>query len=308
MKILTITLNPAFDVHCMIDNLQLHRENYVTDSVKHAGGKGINISRALSGFGVENTALCVVGHLDGDEFLKALSRDSISYKSVVTEGKIRENITLHSNGKETRISFEGFTLTKDCTQKIYEMIEKEKCDDLLVTFTGRLCKGITNEDAVEFLLKIKGLGARLIVDCNSFTREELFEIRPFLIKPNEQEISQLLGYEIKTEAEALDAARILREGGVENAIVSLGSRGLVFCGGCGELKIDVPKITPLSTIGAGDSMIAGFVAGLSMGREMPDTLRLAAAFGTAACLEEGTNPPTKENIICIEKEIVVNGV
>lgn len=305
MKILTITLNPAFDVHCVIDNLQLHKENYVSSCVKHAGGKGINISRALSRYGVENTALCVIGTSGGDEFSSLLSRDSINCQAVVTEGRIRENITLHSQGKETRISFEGFSLTKECVQKIYKMIEEEKCDDLLVTFTGRLCKGMTNDEAVEFLAKIKGLGAKLIVDCNSFICDELLKIKPFLIKPNEQEISLLLGREIKTENEALDAARSLRDGGVDNVIVSLGSQGMVFCGDCGESRIKVPNITPISTIGAGDSLIAGFIAALSAGRSMPDALKLAAAFGTAACLEEGTNPPAKENIIRVEKDIFI---
>jgi len=306
LKIITITLNPAFDIHCKVENLQLYKENYVSSYMKHAGGKGINISRALTHFGVDNTALCVVGTSGGEEFLKALDADSMKYNYVVTDGRIRENITLHSDSKETRISFEGFELNKECIEKIYAMIEKEKNDNLFVTFTGRLSKGITNKEAVELLSKIKMLGAKIIVDCNSLTRDELLEIKPFLIKPNEQEVSQLSGCEIKAADEAINVARRLQNGGVENVIISLGSQGMVFCGACGEYKISVPDITPISTIGAGDSTIAGFIAGLAMGKSMHDTLKLAAAFGTAACFEGGTNPPSIERINHVEKEIEIS--
>lgn len=305
MKILTITLNPAFDMHCNVDNLQLYKENYVTSFIKHAGGKGINISRALTGFGVENTAVCVLGNSGGQEFMRLLQEDSICCKHIMTEGRIRENITIHSCDKETRISFEGFEISKDIIDDLYETVKGEKCDDFVVTFTGRLCKGISNAEAVEFLKKVKSLGAKLIVDCNSFTIEELAEISPYLIKPNEQEISQLLGCEVKTDDEAFVAAQRLCNLGIEKVIVSLGSKGFVFCSKNSKLRIKVPEIVPVSTIGAGDSLIAGFIAGISGGKNMTDTVKLAAAFGTAACLAEGTNPPRENDILNVEKEVIV---
>ncbi len=308
MKVLTITLNPAFDMHCNIENLQLYKENYVTSFMKHAGGKGINISRALTGFGVENTAVCVLGDSGGQEFLRLLQEDAICCKHIMTEGRIRENITIHSCGRETRISFEGFEINKKIFDDLYEIVKGHQCDDFVVTFTGRLCKGISNTEAGDFLKKIKTLGAKLIVDCNSFTIEELTEISPYLIKPNEQEISQLLGCEVKTEDEAFAAARRLCNSCIENVIVSLGSKGFVFCSKNSKLRIKVPEIVPVSTIGAGDSLIAGFIAGISGGRNMADALKLAASFGTAACLTEGTNPPCKSDILAVEKEVIVEEI
>lgn len=305
MKILTITLNPAFDMHCNIEKLQLYKENYVTSFVKHAGGKGINVSRALTGFDVENIAVCILGDSGGQEFLRLLQEDSIHCNHIMTEGRIRENITIHSCDKETRISFEGFEINKVIIDDLYEMVKSQQCDDFVVTFTGRLCKGISNAEAVEFLKKIKSLGAKLIVDCNSFTIEEITEISPYLIKPNEQEISQLLGYEVEKEDEAFVAAQKLCNLGIENVIVSLGSKGSVFCSQNSKLRIKVPEIVPVSTIGAGDSLIAGFVAGISSSRDITDTLKLAAAFGTAACLTQGTNPPRKSDIFDIKEKIMI---
>ncbi len=308
MKIVTITLNPAFDVHCNIDNLQLYKENYASSVVKHAGGKGINISRALCRFGVNNTALCVVGLSGGEEFLNSVRNDGISCKSVTAHGRIRENITIHSPSGETRISFEGFKLSNEITDKLYAMLEKEYESDTLVTFTGRLCEGITRDDAVKLLLRIKGMGAKVIVDCNSFAKEDLLQMKPYLIKPNEQEISQLLGVEIANETDALNAAKCFYEQGVENVIISLGARGFVFCGEDGGYIVNVPKIVPVSTIGAGDSLIAGFIAGMSAGSDIESTLKLAAAFGTATCLAEGTNPPEKDVVSSVKDKIKITEV
>lgn len=306
MKIITITLNPAFDVHCNIENMQLYKENYVSSFVKHAGGKGINISRALTSFGVENTALCVLGKSGAEEFLTGVKNESVACIPIMADGRIRENITIHSSGKETRISFEGFSIDKEILDSVYKTIETEKCDDLLITFTGRLCKGITTRAAIEMLKRIKSLGAKLIVDCNSFRLEDLAELKPFLIKPNEQEISDLMGYDIKTVDDAVAAVSKLNGHCAENIIVSLGDKGFVYGGMNGIFNITVPQISPVSTIGAGDSLIAGFVAGMSMKADTDETLKLAASFGTAACMTEGTTPPDKADIVNLKNEIEIN--
>lgn len=308
MKIITITLNPAFDVHCNIDNLQLYKENYASAVVRHAGGKGVNISRALCRFGVDNTALCVVGESGGEEFLNSLRNDGIICKYVTESGRIRENITIHSLSGETRISFEGFKLSEGTANKLYTMIEQEYEPDTIVTFAGRLCDGITRSDAVQFLLSIKRMGVKVMVDCNSFTKEDLLQIKPFLIKPNEQEIGQLLGVEISNEADALNAAKSFYDKGIENVIISLGARGFVFYGENGGYIVNVPVIEPVSTIGAGDSLIAGFVVGVSFGSDVENTLKSAAAFGTAACLAEGTNPPEKDVVSSIKDKICVHKI
>ncbi len=308
MKIITITLNPAFDVHYKIDNLELNKENYVSSVIKNAGGKGINISRALINYGVENTALMVLGTVGGDEFLKHLSDDNVLASPIFLEGRIRENITLHTNSGETRISSEGFSADKSILNKLYKMIEGEKTPDMIVTFTGRLPVGIENNDAIEFLLNIKGLGARLIVDCNSFTIEELIKIKPYLIKPNEQEISQLLGRKVETCEDALIYAKKLYEEGIKNVIISLGSHGFCYWGSDGGFSIQVPEILSISTIGAGDSLIAGFIAGMKIHNDIKDALKLAASFGTAACLTEGTNPPDKDVIGDIKDKIIIKEI
>lgn len=305
MKIITITLNPAFDVHYEVENFSLNKENYALNCIRQAGGKGINISGALGNFNIKNTSFCVVGKASENDFFKLLKNDNVSYVPIVVEGSIRENITIHSNGKETRLSSEGFKTDLKILNEISATLAAENLDHAIVTFTGRLPKGISTEVAVEFLIRVKEMGAKIIVDCNSFTFEDLIKIKPFLIKPNEQEISQLFNEKINSKSEAISAGKQLYKAGIKNVIVSLGADGFIYIGADGVFTVDSPKITPLSTIGAGDSLIAGFIAGFSMDKKLEDTLKLAASFGSAACLTKGTIPPEKDVILNLINKVKI---
>lgn len=294
MKIITLTLNPAFDVHCEIENLQLHQENYGTRVSRQAGGKGINVSRALHSYGIKNTAITVVGTENGEEFTKGLEKDGISYLTVPTQGRIRENLTVHSKDMpETRISFEGFCADESVLHQIMERMSFD--EKTIVTFTGRIPAGLSKEAVISFLHEVRKRGARLVIDCNSFSLEELIALKPMMIKPNQQEISHLAGREMEPER-TRDIAEHLTQKGIDHALVSFGEKGMVYHGVKGHYQIFVPEISVVSTVGAGDSTVAGFLAGLTKELPFPDVLRLSAAFGTAACKTSGTNPPVKEEI------------
>ncbi len=300
MKIITLTLNPAFDVHCVLDNLQLYQENYGTHLSRQAAGKGINLSRALTSYGIENTAITVVGAENGDEFKKRLECDGISYLSVTAQGRIRENLTVHSSyTPETRISFEGFQTDDSILHQIKELLI---CDeDTIVTFTGRIPSGLSKAAITAFLQEIKQTGAKLVIDCNSFTMEELIALQPMMIKPNQQEISQIAGVNLEPD-QVFEVARKLSQSGIAHVLISFGGKGMVYVGQWGQYRITVPKVNMISTVGAGDSTVAGFLSGMKQNLPPCDILKLSAAFGTAACMTPGTNPPLKEEIdLLVEK-------
>ncbi len=301
MKIITLTLNPAFDVHCVIENLQLYKENYGRGFFRQSGGKGINLSRALTSYGIENTAIVVLGRENGEDFKKGLESDGISYLAVTKNGRIRENLTVHSpHTPETRISFEGFQMEDSILQQIKELIP---CDEeTIVTFTGRIPSGVSKEAVISFLHEVKQSGVKLVIDCNSFSMEELIALQPMMIKPNQQEIAQLIGKEVEPE-QAYDIAKTLNESGMEHVLISFGEKGIVYYGEKGHFQITVPKVPVVSTVGAGDSTIAGFLTGIIKNLSIQDTLRLSAAFGTAACMTEGTNPPLKKEIDLLFQQI-----
>lgn len=307
MKIITLTLNPAFDVHLELEDFVPYKENYAKTAVKNAGGKGINISRALLSYGIKSKAMCILGE-GKEEFLSLLNKEGMEIFPFFTHGKIRENITIHAKGKETRISTEGFFVKKEMLDMLFLEIEKEADSRTIVTFTGRIPKGIENKDAVCFLKKIKQTGAKVIVDSNSFTLDELIDIKPFLIKPNEEEIAHLLGECVKDKNVLEETAVKLYKSGIENVLISLGADGFIYAGKSGSYNVKAPRISPVSTIGAGDSTIAGFIAGIVQKKEFCEVLKLSSAFGSAACLTQGTNPPTMSDILRLKKDVIIEKI
>lgn len=300
MKIYTITLNPAFDVHATTKTLNLHRENLAAITSRDAGGKGVNISRALNRVGVKNTALIVVGKNNAEEFKKAL--DGMNFIFLEKEGRIRENLTVHeADGKETRISFAGFSLNEEVLLEIEKLILVE--EDTVITFTGRVPSGISNQAVMQFLNRLRDKGAKIVLDSKSFSLAETLELAPWLIKPNGEEIEELLGCKISSADEAAEKAVTFAESGIANVLISLGEQGALLISGGEVYKAVPPKISAVSTVGAGDSMVAGFLSAYIEEKGREECLKSAVAFGTAACLSSGSNPPEPNIIQEIYKQI-----
>ena len=305
MTMITLTLNPAFDVHCDCENFKPYHESIAQITAKDAGGKGVNISRALTFNGVENTAVVIVGKENGEEFCKTLEKDGVTVAAVWTEGRIRENITLHeSQNPETRISFDGFTCDEYILTQVNDKIGAVD-EHTIVAFTGSIPKGVTSANVLSLLQAWKTRGAKIVIDSRSVSLDELISFKPWLIKPNKDEAESYTGKSIKTLDDVVQMAQELYENGVENAMISLGGDGAVLACSQGVFYAKTPKITVKSTIGAGDSTIAGFMDGTVKGLCIESVLKRAAAYGTAACQREGTLPPLPCEIQETEKEIQV---
>lgn len=297
MKIITLTLNPAYDIHCYTENFKPFRENLAQITSNDVGGKGINISRALTENGIDNTAFLIVGDQNCEHFLKNLEKEKIKYESLVVPGRIRENITLHTKDMpETRISFSGFDINKEAINKVKDYILKQDLKDTIVTFSGRVPNGVDIFCIKELLVEIKLRQGKVVLDSRSFSRTDIIDISPWLIKPNEEEICMYTDILVNDINSASKAAESLRNKGIENVMISLGDKGAVLCCKDGIFVQEAHKIDAVSTIGAGDSSIAGFIAAISENLDYQTALKYSVAYGTAACLESGTKPPTPENI------------
>ncbi len=188
-KILTITLNPCFDCHYDIPDFEAQKENLVTSVRVETGGKGVNTSRALCVNGVDNLAYIVLGTENGEAFARQMTKDGMNCRYFRVDGRIRENITIHpAKGKETRISFNTFRVPASVLIDMEREILTEDLPGLLISFSGRIPQGLEKQEVIAFLQHLIAKGARVVVDSSSFTVEDLREIHPFLIKPNEQEI------------------------------------------------------------------------------------------------------------------------
>jgi len=306
-QIKTVTLNPAFDLHYYMESFEAKRENYVQNVVCDAGGKGVNISRALTVNGTYNTAYVILGDENGAAFEAQLRRDGLNVVSLYTEGRIRENITLHpAKDKETRISLDTFSEDSIMLSRMGEALNQTEAEGSLLAFAGRLPRGIEKQQAIDFLKAQIKSGAKVIVDSNSLTPEDLCMIRPWFIKPNEQEIEAFLGRQVTDSEDAAHAAKELVEKGVaEEVMISLGGDGAAWSDGKTMLVLTVPKLEhPVSTIGAGDSTLAGLLAATARGADKKEALRNAVAYGTAACMTEGTLPPRPEDVERVLAQVV----
>ena len=274
---------------------------------REAGGKGVNISRALCNGGIPNTAVIVLGKENCGDFKASLAQSGIPCVYLEKEGRIRENLTLHcAESPETRISFAGFAVDESILSEVLAHMQVDA--DTVVTFTGRVPSGIPIKQAKEFLKALQAMGARIVLDSKSFSAEDVFEICPWLIKPNQEEIAEYLGCDVENPKEVLEKAAVFSDRGVTNVLVSLGEQGaLLRCGGKVWLAVP-PVIHAVSTVGAGDSTIAGFLAAFFGGGNEAACLKNAVAYGTAACLTSGTLPPRKADVEKIYTQVDVKEV
>jgi len=250
-------------------------------------------------------AYIILGRDNAPDFVSRLEKEELNFKAIYCEGRIRENITIHSSdGRETRISQDNFHLSPDILDKLLEELKKSIDQNTILVFAGRIPKGLSKGRVIGFLQELRKGACLLVVDSNSFSMEELLRIRPWLIKPNEQEIESLIGERVNTLEQAKRAAVKIHDMGIDNVIISMGKEGAVMASAEWSGGVRAPSISPVSTIGAGDSMIAGFIGAYSQGLDRKECLKNAVAFGTAACLTEGTAPPRYDDIQRIRDKVI----
>ena len=307
MKIYTITLNPAYDVHAYAEHFAPFHENLAAVTSREAGGKGVNLSRALKNGGTENTAVVVLGKDNCAEFIAELEAAGLQTILLKKPGRIRENLTLHcAEQPETRISFSGFAVDDSLLNEVAALLDVDT--DTVITFTGRVASGMSMDKVKAFLKNLQAKGAKIVLDSKSFSLEDIFEVQPWLIKPNQEEISEYLGCEVSTIEQAIQKAKIFADHNVTNVMVSLGEQGALLLNGEHCYIATPPVINAISTIGAGDSSLAGFIAAAEKGENAAGCLKTAVTYGTAACLTAGTLPPRKEDLERIIPQVSVKEV
>lgn len=307
MKIYTITLNPAYDIHAYAEHFAPFHENLANVISREAGGKGVNLSRALQSGGTQNTAVVVLGKDNCAEFKEELAHAGLQTILLEKPGRIRENLTLHcADQPETRISFSGFPVDDSLLEEVSALLDAD--GDTVVTFTGRVALGMSVDKVKAFLKDLQKKGAKIVLDSKSFSLEDIFEVQPWLIKPNQEEISEYLGCQINSIAQAIAKTKIFADHGVSNVMVSLGEQGalLLHSGKC--YIATPPAIKAISTIGAGDSSLAGFIAAAQKDEDAAGCLKTAVTYGTAACLTPGTLPPQREDLERIYQQVHVKEV
>lgn len=293
-KIVTLSLNPAIDVTLWTEALKTDEENPVIDEQYDAAGKAMNVSRTLRYYNTDSFALVLAGCHNLHRYEQRLIAEKVHYKIITVDGYIRENISIVQPDRTvTRLLREGFCVEYETVDEIKEQLSQVVIPNSLVVLSGKLPRGISPTVLKMICRHIDALGARISLDTSTLELKDIYEIKPWVIKPNYQEACMMTGRELNSQELLAEFCRDANRNGIEHCLVSLGPEGLIHGCDAGVTRVLVPSVDVISAVGAGDSLLAGFIMSVQQELPMERCLRVAAAFGTAACLTEGTNPPPK---------------
>ena len=302
--IYTLTANPAIDYYLFFDNELSYGINRTGKYSFEAGGKGVNVSRVLASFREENICVILTGGFSGEYIGEQLEKeDFIKVRNVPLEGISRINVKIRCAGKELDINTSGPQVDGSCREDFLAAFAEIKANDI-VCFNGSLQAGVS-ELLAELAGELRKKGARLVMDVPNLTLEEVLAYKPYLIKPNEEELQQLLHTDSVYPQLAMAAQKTLGKEGVK-VLLSLGKDGSCYIDESRIIKLSVPPVKAVNTVAAGDSLLAGFIYALN--REMPleTCLRYAASGGTAAVMR--TELPSVELISTLLDQIILTEV
>ena len=289
-KIVTLTFNPAIDKSTTVPELIPEKKLSCTIPVYQPGGGGINVARASSRLGGDVIAVYLAGGYTGNSFNELLKKEQVECIVTRTNAPTRENMVVFDtkSGLQYRFGMPGLEINNSEWKQCLNSIESIPDISYLVV-SGSLPPGIPVTVFDELVEIAKHKSAKLIVDTSGEALKQAVSSGVYLIKPNLRELSALTGRDLSSEVEIIGAAQSLIEyGNCRVIVVSLGAEGALLVTAKENLKILPPSVKVMSTVGAGDSMVAGIVTLLSKGKELIEAFKYGIASGTAATLNAGT--------------------
>ncbi|MBR4701765.1 MAG: 1-phosphofructokinase [Oscillospiraceae bacterium] len=285
--IYTVTFNPAIDYVVHFDQLRPGEINRNEAEEFQFGGKGINVSNVLRTLGFDTVALGFVAGFIGEGFEKGLAEMGLKVDLIhVKEGMTRINVKVKA-AEETEINGIGPIITEADMEKLYEKLDAIGPEDLLV-LSGSIPKCLPGDTYERIMARLDGKGIPIAVDATKDLLVNVLKYHPFLIKPNNHELGEIFGRVLKTDEEIADCARKLQDMGGRNILVSMAGDGALLLDENGQVhRIGCPKGKVLNSVGAGDSMVAGFLAGWLGKGDYDYALKLGTATGSATAFSIG---------------------
>ena len=292
--IVTLTLNPSVDRTVEVETLARGEVMRALGVRVDPGGKGINVSRALATHGLSTRAVVTVGGAEGEHLIALLRDTGIEIVPVGIRGAIRSNITVvEPDGTTTKFNEPGAQLSADELAAVFTAVKAavESADWLVAS--GSLPPGTPASVYGDLIRSLAGSGTNVAIDTSGPALEAVLDAGPTLVKPNRDELAEVTGRPLLTMADVVEAACRLCDLGAGAVLASLGGDGAVLVDGDGAIHGQTPTVSPLSSVGAGDAMLAGFLAG---GGKGSDALVEALAWGAAAVLQPGSGMPSPSDI------------
>lgn len=284
--IYTVTFNPALDYAIGVKQLEAGMTNRSEWEQLLPGGKGLNVSIILGNLGIENTALGFIAGFTGKEIKRSFEEkggksDFIELK----EGISRINVKIKSTD-ETEINAVGPIIDSDSFERLMEKLDTLKEGDVLV-LAGSIPSSLPNSLYSDIMAKLDGRGVMTVVDATKDLLMNVLKYKPFLVKPNNHELGEIFGVTLKTREEVVPYAKQLQEKGARNVLISMAGEGAVLVTETGRvLKSEAPQGKVKNSVGAGDSMVAGFIAGWCEKKDYEHAFKLGLSSGSASAFSE----------------------
>ena len=297
----TITLNPSLDYIVKVEDFKVGHVNRTSKEDIYPGGKGINVSIVLKNLGVKNRALGFTAGFTGEEIEKLVANHGVDNEFIRLEkGMSRINVKLKSK-EESEINGMGPDISKNDIERLYEKLEALKAGDFVV-----LAGSIPNtlpDDIYETIMKdFKDKEINFVVDATKDLLLNVLKYKPFLIKPNHHELGEMFNVKLNSKDEIITYAKKLQEIGARNVIISMAGDGAILIEENGEITIsDTPKGTLVNSVGAGDSMVGGFLAGIAEDKNIKEAFKMGVATGSASAFSEGL--ATKDKVEELLKQL-----
>jgi len=305
-QIITITFNPCIDKSAAVPQLIAEKKLSCSEPRFEPGGGGINVARAIKKLGGEATAIYPSGGYTGKFFNDLLAKEKIPAIVIEVKNPLRENIIMleESSNSQYRFGFPGAKLLSHEWQQCLDAIDKTDNAEFLVA-SGSLPEGVPDDIFARLAIIAKKKNLKLVVDTSKVALQHAANEGVFMLKPNLNELSSLLGKRELSSKEVTAAAKeIIEKKYCEVLVVSLAEKGAMLYTRTEQVKVFPPKVEKRSTVGAGDSMVAGFVLSLSAGKDLEDALRYGVACGTAATMHPGTELCNKKDADALYQRIV----
>lgn len=286
--IYTVTFNPAIDYVVRLDApLEVGEVNRARGEDCVLGGKGVNVSGVLAELGCKSVALGFVAGETGAWLERGLAKQGIATDFIhLPEGMTRINVKIKA-GQETELNGAGPNIPESAMQQLEAKLDALQEDDILI-LAGSIPASLAQDTYERLLARLQGKGVRAVVDATRDLLVNVLKYRPFLVKPNNHELGEIVGRRLTTDAEIVAAAAVLQSKGARNVLVSMAGDGALLLDekGCTH-RIGCPKGQVVNSVGAGDSMVAGFVAGYLQSGDYNAALRLGTACGSATAFSLG---------------------
>ncbi len=285
--IYTVTFNPSLDYIIRVDDFRIGEVNRTSYEKILPGGKGINVSIVLKNLGHESTALGFAAGFTGREIERRLAEYGVKPDFIpLEEGFSRINVKMKSK-EESEINGQGPKITEAAIEALFEKLDAMNGDDILV-ISGSIPNTLPSDMYERILARYQEKQIPVVVDATRDLLTRVLKFHPFLIKPNNHELGEIFGVELKTQEEVIPYAKKLQEMGARNVLISMAGEGAVFISEKGdELRSGAPKGKVVNSVGAGDSMVAGFLAGyLEASGDYRTAFRMGLSAGSSSAFSE----------------------